>query len=202
MSYGFSQPAPPSRNQVIRRPLTQEELTIGLKSYGGFQNSLRGLGIISLLLAIVTFYLYWEYIIDWSISLTLNLITLIFGLISLGMAINSFSTRKKLESTIQNGYGIEVRAPAYRNNQIAGQMPMKGKLQSWNVGPISILSTGEVEGMVHEGVHVCILCIPRMNVALSINGVPLRNIVPVVCSPNLENMATDDIAPSPQYYQP
>jgi RNA polymerase subunit RPABC4/transcription elongation factor Spt4 len=202
VSHDFPQSAPSYGNQVIRRPLTFEELEIGLKSYKKYQNTLRAFGIISLLLAIVTFYLYWEYIIDWSISLSLNIVTLIFGLISIWLAINSISIRKKLDKALSDGSGIEVLAPAYRNNSMNMGPLMKGNIPSWNIGPVILMATDEVNAAIHEGMQVRVLCIPLLKAAISINGVVLRNIAPVLCSPNLEGMAVTEPQPPSQGYQP
>jgi hypothetical protein len=106
----------------------------------------------------------------------------VFGLVGIGMAVNTIVVRKKVSDAMMEGTAVEVVGPAYRTGTA-------GKVPSWTVGPVSMMATREVLGLLREGAPTSILCIPRLKAAIAINNVGLKNGAKVMLPPNLESMA-------------
>jgi hypothetical protein len=54
------------------------------------------------------------------------------------------------------------------------------------------MSTPGTLTMMQEGAQTTVLCVPRMNTALSINNVGLKYGAHIICPPNLEALATPE----------
>jgi len=186
-------PAQGQLNQVIRRPMTDAEMQLPGGFYRGLQNSLRGLSLFCLVLFVFNSYILPVMITDAvtydSLSIVLMIFMAVFGLVSIGMSINTIVVRGKIKQVMMDGSAVEVFAPAYR----AGAM-RKG--QGWTVGPISVLPTRGIDGLLVEGMPTRILCLPRLKAAIAINNVSLKRGARITCPPNLDAMAVPVTQPS------
>jgi hypothetical protein len=189
-SMGYPQPYPmgqaPGYNQITRRMLTDAERDFPIGVYRGAQKTARGVGIACLVLFILNTFVLSAVVTD---QITLDTLTImmsvfmgVFGLVGIGMAVNTLIVRKKVSDAMMNGTAVEVVGPAYRTN--AG-----GKVQTWTVGPVSMMATREVLGLLREGAPTSILCVPSLKAAIAINYVGLKNGAKVMLPPNLESMA-------------
>ncbi len=200
MSYPQQYPGQgPPGGQVIRRPMTAEELQLPGNYYKGLQNALRGLSLLCLVLFVFSLYilpaLVWDPVTYDTVSIVLMVFMAVFGLVAIGMSANALAMRGKIRKAMIDGTAIEVLAPAYR----AGAM-RKG--QGWSIGPISVLPTRGLDGILVEGMPTRVLCLPRLKAALSINNVGLRHGARIMCPPNLDSMAVLVGMPMQTYMQP
>jgi len=195
MAQGLFAVAPATVNRIIKRPLTQAEQTLAMGYFRSLQNGLRALAIVSLVFFVTNTFLLSDIIMDWSVSFALTLVMLIVGAVALGMSLNALVIRKRMSDTLREGTVIEVQAPAYRN-RTARNIP------SWTVGPLSMIATPELAGMVQEGAQVNVSCIPRMRIVLSVNNIGLRRGAKMTCPPNLEAMAVPVEALQPAFAPP
>jgi hypothetical protein len=187
MTYQQQYPAQGQQlSQVIRRPMTMEERQLPGNFYKGLQNGLRGLSLACLIMFVLSTYILPVMISDPitydTLSTILMVFMAVFGLVAIGMAVNTIAVRRKVSQVMAEGAAVEVFGPAYR----AGAM-RKG--QGWTVGPISVLPTRGIDGMLVEGMPARVLCVPRLKAALSINNIGLRRGARITCPPNLESMA-------------
>lgn len=207
MAYGYplQQMAPPV-TRIIKRPLTDIEKGFAAKSYRSLQRALRGVAIASLALVAITFILPTVTEVDPTFSFVLTLLTIIIGALALGMSANAIVIRQKMTEVLKNGTAIEVQAPAYKGRAVKN-------MQSYTIGPITLMATPEVLRLIQEGTQTSVLCIPKMKAALSVNNVGLERGARITCPPNLEAMAEtayptmqQPMAPPqvvyPQYAQP
>jgi hypothetical protein len=118
-----------------------------------------------------------------------TIFSLVFGLSSMGIGAMTIKARGRINAALREGMVIEVQAPAFRD-----RTGRKG--QSWNIGPISMMQTPELQGMLAEGAPTSVVCIPDVKAALSVNGVPLKRGAAITAPPNLAAMATVQ-APAP-----
>ncbi len=177
---------PPAYNmQIIRRPLTDAERQLPGNFYKTLQNSLRGLALFCLILFVFSTFVLPSMITDAimldSISMTLSVFMAVFGLVAIGMSVNAIVIRNRLSQAMIEGTAVEVNAPAYKS--------MGGKMQTWTVGPVSIMPTRGLEGLMMEGQPATVLCLPKMKAAIAINNCGLRRGARITCPPNLEAMA-------------
>jgi len=175
----------PNTSHVIKRSLFDSDLKSVSQFYKGYRNRLRALGIISLVLFITTSVLIPSIISDWTISFVLYFFMFMIGSISIGLSLKTMLIRKRIADTLNEGTGIEVQGTAYKNR--AGRNVM-----AWNIGPISMMSTVETVNMIQEGTQVKVLCIPRMNIVLSINNIGLTHGARMTYPPNLEAEAASE----------
>jgi len=194
MSYGFPFQMPPAVNRIIKRPLTEIERGFAAESYRSLQKKLRSLSIIPLFLFIISTSLLSSLTIGSIISPVFMLATIIVGLVVFRNSVRILQFRKKISDVLKDGTAIEVQGPAHRNRTARN-------VQSFAVGPISLIVTPEVSGRVQEGAQVCVLCIPKLKAALSINNIALVRSARIICPPNLEAMAepTYPAAQQPMY---
>ena len=182
LAYGYQTQAPQITNQIIRRPLTDVDLDMFSNFYHSYQNRLRVIAIISLVLFFTSTFILSDIIMDWSISLALYLIMFIIGFMALFMSFDALLVHKRISDTLKGGTLIEVHGPAYRNRTVR-------KVAAWTIGPVTMMSTPEISNMILEGTQVRLLCAPRMNMVLSINNVGLKHGVRMMYPPNLESLA-------------
>lgn len=176
-------------NRIIKRPMTDSERMFAVGSYKMLQNSLRALAIVSLVLFILYTYVLGDTIADETVSMMFSIFMIVFGLMALGMSVNTLVMRKKTSDAMREGMAIEVQGPAYKSRAMKN-------VQSWTVGPISLMATRETDVMIQEGAQVSVLCIPKLKLALAVNNVGLKHGARAIFPPNLEAMAipSDQVA--------
>lgn len=190
---------PPAVNQVFKRPLTREEASQGLKSFKKFQWGLRIVALLSLILVFTFIFTDTDSVL----GIVLMMLSLIFGAMALVMSPIVLSIQKQITRVINRGTVIEVRGTASKNRA------------TWNVGPVSLRATDEVNGIVSEGMQASVACIPKMKVAITVNNIGLKQITRMTCPPNIEASAVPEQAgpagyptqqqpqpPPTQYYSP
>ncbi len=185
--------APAFNMQIVRRPLTDAERQLPGRFYKTVQNGLRALSLTCLILFVLNTYVLSAFITDAitfdTVSTVLYVFMIVMGLVAIGMSVNAIVIRKRLAQTLADGTVVEVYAPAYRGGMV-GKGPM------WTVGPISIMPTRGLEGMIAEGQPTSVVCVPKMKVAISINNYGLKQGARIMCPPNLEMMAVP-VGPMP-----
>jgi hypothetical protein len=205
MAYGYPSQMTPAITRIIKRPLTDKEKGFAAKAYKSLQRALRGLAVASIVIAVFTIVLP-EFAFDTALSFVLTLLAFIIGALALGMSANAIVIRQKMTEVLKNGTAIEVQAPAYKGRAVKN-------MQSYTIGPITLMATPEVLRLIQEGTQTSVLCIPKMKAALSVNNVGLERGARITCPPNLEAMAEtayptmqQPMAPPqvvyPQYAQP
>jgi hypothetical protein len=117
-----------------------------------------------------------------TVSTVLFVFMIVFGLVAIGFSVNALLVRKRIEQSMREGTAVEVLAPAYRANS-------GGKGMMWTVGPISMMPTRGLEGLLVEGQPTSVLCLPRLKAAIAINNYGLKQGARIMCPPNLESMA-------------
>lgn len=196
---GYPQPYPmgqaPGFNQINRRMLNDTEREFPIGVYRGAQKAARGLGIACLVLFVLNTFVISAFIDDPdtldTVSIMMTVFLGVFGLVGIGMAVNTLIVRKKVSDAIVDGTAVEVIGPAYRSS--AG-----GKAQTWTIGPVSMMATRETLGLLREGMPNSVLCVPYLKAAIAINNVGLKNGARVMLPPNLESMAVPMVqAPMP-----
>lgn len=189
-SMGYPQPYPmpqaPGFNQITRRMMTEPEREFPVGVYRGAQRAARGVGIACLVLFILNTFVLSAVITDQitldTVSIMMTVFMGVFGLVGIGMAVNTIVVRKKVSDAMMEGMVVEVVGPAYRTSAA-------GKVQAWTVGPVSMMATRETLGLLREGAPTSILCMPRLKAAIAINNVGLKNGAKAMIPPNLESMA-------------
>ena len=187
MLYGYPAPKSPTVHPVVKRPLTEADQAVIIKYYRSLQNGLRGIAIFAIVLFVVNTFILPSIIEDWTVSFVFTLFMLMVGIVALGRSAFTLQVRRKIANRLREGSAIEVRGAAYKSSAIGGNR--KAGLQGWNVGPITVLGTAEVNGMMHEGLDVNVLCIPETKTALSINDIGLKRAVHMSCASDLEALA-------------
>jgi len=188
MAYPAAYPAAPGQsvNQIIKRPLTDAERQLPGRFYKTIQNGLRGLSLVCLILFVFNTYLITSIITDPvtydTVSIMLSVFMLVFGAVAIGMSVNAIVVRKRIGQAMRDGTAVEVFGPAYRTSGM-------GKAQSWTVGPVSMLPTRELMGLLQEGMPTSVLCLTRMKAAIAVNNYGLRTGARIMFPPNLEAMA-------------
>jgi hypothetical protein len=186
----------PAFNRIVKRPLTDAERQFAVGSYKMLQNGLRGIAIVSLVFFILYTLVISDLIIDETFSLVFSMIMIAIGLVALGMSLNTLIMRKKISDAMREGTVVDVQGPAYKSRAMKN-------VPSWTVGPISFMSTREIENLVQEGAQVSVLCIPKLKLTLSINNCGLKHGVRAIFPPNLEAMAVPaDQVSTPSLGQP
>lgn len=181
-------------SQVIRRQMTAEEMQLPGRFYKGLQNGLRGLSLFCLILFVFSTYVLPGMVSDPvtydTLSIVLMVFMAVFGLVAIGMSANAIVIRMRLGQVLAEGTAVEVSGPAYRTGAMR-------KGQGWTVGPISVLPTRGLDGLLSDGMPTKILCVPRMKAALAINNVGLSRGARIMCPPNLDAMAVPVSMPVP-----
>jgi len=176
----------PAFNQIIKRPMTPFERELPINYYKGIQKAARGLGVVCLVLFVFSTFVLPSILTDPdmldSISITLTIFMLVFGAVALGMAVNTFIVRKKVQDAMNDGTAIEVTGPAYMSSG-------RQKVAMWTVGPISLMPMRGSDVMLVQGMPTSVICVPRLKAAIAINNQPLRQGVRISFPPNLEAMA-------------
>lgn len=185
--------APVFNTQIVRRALTDAERQLPGRFYKKIQNGLRGLSLFCLILYVLNTYVLSAVITDAitydTVSTVLLVFMGVFGLVAIGMSVNAIVVRNRLAQAMIDGTAVEVFAPAYRGN--AG-----GKMQTWTIGPISLMPTRGLEGLMMEGQQTSVLCLPKLKAAIAINNFGLKQGARIMCPPNLEGMAVP-VGPMP-----
>lgn len=185
--------------QIVRRMMTDGEKQLGIGYYKKMQNGLRGLAFVSLILFVFNGYVLASVVdpITYdALSIVLTIFMVVMGLMAIGMSINLLLIRKRITDAMRDGTAVEVTGPAYMS-RAAKNMPL------WTVGPVSLMSTREVMGMLQEGAPTTILCLPRLKIAVAINNYGLKQGVRITFPPNLEAMAVQAFQPAtPPMVQP
>ena len=189
-SAAYPQPYPMNQgqafNQIVRRPMTDVERQFPIGVYKGVQKAARGFAVVCLVLFMLDTFVLSTIITDPitldTMSIMMSVFMGVFGLIAIAMAVNTFVVRKKVTDAMTNGSAVEVVGPAYRSSAA-------GKVQAWTVGPISMMPTREMLGLLQEGMPTRVLCVPSLKAAIAVNNVGLRNGARVMLPPNLEAMA-------------
>ena len=176
-------------NRIVKRPLTDAERQFAVGSYKMLQNGLRAIAIVSLVFFVMYTYVIADLVADETLSMMFSIFMIVIGFMALGMSVNALVMRKKISDAMREGMAVEVQGPAYRSRAMKN-------VPSWTVGPVSFMSTREIESLIQEGAQVSVLCIPRLKLALSINNYGLKHGVRAIFPPNLEAMAvpTDQVA--------
>ncbi len=189
-SMGYPQPYPmgqaPGYNQITRRMLTDAEREFPVGIYRGAQRAARGVGIACLVLFILNTFVLSVVITDQftldTVSIMTTVLMGVFGLVGIGMAVNTIVVRKKVSDAMMEGTAVEVVGPAYRTSTAKN-------MQAWTVGPVSMMATREVMGLLQEGAPTSVLCVPKLKAAIAINNVGLKIGAKAMLPPNLESMA-------------
>ena len=166
---------------VIKRPFTDEEYNHGIEMFKRFQRMLRAIAVVALIFGLIMIFVDTNTVY----GLVLMLMALIFGSLSLGMAPFIFRVRKQIDETLKEGTAIEVRGTASKSRA------------TWTVGPISLLATKELNGMIREGMQVSVMCIPKMKLAFSVNNVALKRITRMTCQSDIESSAVFETSVPP-----
>ena len=189
MGYGQPYPVAPGamiNQQIVRRFLTDAERELPARIYRNLQKSLRGLAAFCLILFVFDTYVLSAIISDPitydSISMTMYVFMAVFGLVAIGMSVNTIVVRRRIEDAMRDGTAVEVTGPAYRTGGM-------GKAMSWTVGPISMMPTRDLQGVIQEGMQTTVLCLPRLKSAIAINNYGLKQGARIMFPPNLEAMA-------------
>ena len=189
MGIGMHQAAP---TRIIKRPINDMERGFAIKAYKSLQNTVRVLAIVPLLLYIISYVMTVNGLMaDTPLGIILGVFIIVISIMAIAMSVFMLSMRKKMAEVMREGMAIEVQGPAYRNR-------INRNVESWTVGPISMMANRALSGMIMEGASVSVLCIPKMKIAISINNMALGQGVRITCPPNLEMMAT----PTGQIPQP
>jgi hypothetical protein len=186
----YPQPYPSGQgqafNQVIRRPLTDAERQLPAGVFRTFQRGLRGISVVCLILFVFNMLVLPAVITDPitydSVSMTLYVFMFVLGAVSIGMSVNAIVIRKRVEQAMRDGTAVEVLGPAYRSGGV-------GKAQAWTVGPVSMIPTREVMGILREGMMTSVLCVPSMKAAIAVNNCGLKFGARIMFPQNLEAMA-------------
>jgi hypothetical protein len=117
-----------------------------------------------------------------TVSIMTTVLMGVFGLVGIGMAVNTIVVRKKVSDAMIEGTAVEVVGPAYRTSAAKN-------MQAWTVGPVSMMATREVMGLLREGAPTSVLCVPKLKAAIAINNVGLKNGAKAMLPSNLESMA-------------
>jgi len=185
MAYGYPPQMAPATNRIIKRPLTDVERGFVVNSFRGMQKILRSLAPVPLLLFVVSFLLLSISSGDFVLTVIYYLIVIVMVVLCvviIGMSGQMFQLRKKTSDVLMDGTAIEVQGLAIRK-------PASRNIQSFNVGPISLSVQQEDSRLIQEGARVSILCVPKLNIALSVNNIALTHGASITCPPNLEAMA-------------
>jgi hypothetical protein len=174
---------PPAKYRLIKRPMTEYDRGLVIKYYQGIQKILRMIAFLPLVLFFVTTLVASSGETAGAIiSILLLLVTVILGIVVIGMSIGLVQMRKNMAAVLNDGMAIEVLGLAFRTRT-------KQNVVSYAVGPITLTARPEVLGMIHEGGPVSVLCIPRLKFAFSVNNVALAQGAGISCPPNLDAMA-------------
>ena len=180
--------------QITKRPITDEEQSMALTFYGSLRNSSRGLATASMFMAVLNVAAISGTLPLEELAIVFAVLALAVGFAAMGLGAVTLKARKQIDTAFKEGYVIEVRAPAYLNRTAGNKGPM------WNVGPISVLQTPEIQTLLAEGAPALVVCIPGVKAALSVNGTVLKRGASITMPPNLAQMAQpSSTAPT---YQP
>ena len=171
-----------AKYRLIKRPMTEYERGFVVKYYKGIQKILRMIAPLPLVLFLVTTVLASGGTADTIISILLLLVTVVLGIVVIGMSVGLVQTRKKMSAVLRDGMAIEVLGLAFQTRTTP-------KVLSYALGPITLTARPDVLGMIQQGAPVSVLCIPKLKVAFSVNNVPLAQGAGITCPPNLDAMA-------------
>jgi hypothetical protein len=189
-SMGYPQQYPgaggPAYTRIIRRPLTDAERDLPGRFYKGLQRGCRGIALFCLILFMFSTFVLPAMLTDPvtldSISITLSIFMAVFGVMAIAMSVNTLVMRGRISQAMMDGTAVEVFAPAYRTAS-------GGKMASWTIGPISLIQSRGLDGLMMEGQPTSVLCLPKLKAAISINNCALKQGAKIMCPPNLETMA-------------
>ena len=191
--------------QITKRPITDEEQSMALTYYGSLRNGSRGMATASMFMAVLNVAIISGTLPLEDLAILFTVLALVVGFAAMALGAMTLKTRKQIDAAFKEGFVIEVRAPAYLNRTAGNKGPM------WNIGPISVLQTPEIQTLLAEGAPAMVVCVPGVKAALSVNGTVLKRGATITMPPNLAQMAqppsTAPIyqpmpAPYPQQQQP
>jgi hypothetical protein len=189
MGYGYAPQMAPAINRIIKRPMTDMERGLLTKSYRSSQRVLKMIAFIPLALFLMSYLLPMDDEIG---SFFLTFLTIILCVVVIGMSVSVLQFRKRMSEVLRDGTAIEVNGPAYRNRTA------RRNVQSFTVGPISLIMGIKDSSLIQEGAQVSLLCIPMLKIALSVNNNELVQGARIKCPPNLEATA-EPVQPAARY---
>jgi hypothetical protein len=173
-------------NQITKRMMTDAERQLPVGVYRGVQRAARGISVVCLVLFIMNAYVLSAIITDQitldTLSIMMSVFMGVFGLVGIGMAVNTLAVRKRVSDAMMEGTAVEVIGPAYKTSAARN-------VQAWTIGPISMMATREALGLLREGSSTSVLCVPKLKAAVAINNYALRQGARIMFPPNLEAMA-------------
>jgi len=176
---------PQADNRMIKRQMTDAERKLVIKSFKGNQKAMMILAPVPILLFVVI-----VFISNAGSGTVLTVMYYLFIVIAvilcaLILAMSAWLSRLKTKTSaaLDDGTAMEVHG-------MAGKIQSSNKaVQSYVVGPITVSVKLEDSHLIHEGAQVSILCVPRLNIALSANGVGFEHGGWLKCAQDLEAMA-------------
>jgi len=178
--------------QITKRPITDQEQSNALVYYGSLRNGSRGMAVASMFMAVLNLAVISGSLPVADLAILFTILALVFGFAAMGVGAMTLKARKQINEAFKEGFVIEVRAPAYLNRAGGSKVPM------WNIGPISVMQTPEVQSLLAEGAPASVVCVPGVKAALSVNGVALKRGASITMPPNLAQMAQPS-ATAPTY---
>jgi hypothetical protein len=175
--------------QILRRPITDQEQSLAIAYFGAMQKAARALAGASVLLMVLNIMVMLGAFPIPEMAILFAVLALVVGLIAIGIGAMTIKIRGRIDAALKEGAVMEIRAPAYRAQT-------SRKAPSWTIGPITIMQTPELQTLLVEGAPTTVVCIPGVNAALSVNGMPLRRGASITTPPNLAAMAANQ-APYP-----
>jgi len=178
--------------QITKRPITDQEQSNALVYYGSLRNGSRGMAVASMFMAVLNLAVISGALPLADLVILIAILGLAVGLAAVAVGAMTIKARKQIDTAFKEGYVIEVMAPAYLNRAGGSKAPM------WNIGPVSVLQTPELQTLLAEGAPASVVCVPGVKAALSVNGVALKRGATITMPPNLAQMAQQSVT-APTY---
>jgi len=194
----YNQPFQPSGVvSIVKRPITDQEQSLALTYYGMLRKGSRGIATASMFMAVLNLAVISGALPLADLVILIAILGLAVGLAAVAVGAMTIKARKQIDTAFKEGYVIEVMAPAYLNRAGGSKAPM------WNIGPVSVLQTPELQTLLAEGAPASVVCVPGVKAALSVNGVALKRGATITMPPNLAQMAQQFASgqPYPQMQQ-
>jgi len=169
----------PTNYTAVKRPINQADLAQLTAGFNKLRGASAAIGVISLLLAVLT------YLIG---DLVLTILSLVFGLIAIGFGIQVAVMRRRAAASLEKGEVTEITGFPV-TSVFAGRLP------GWALGPITIAD--QRQALFQQGRQTTVACMPELGMVLSVDGRPLSQMT--------QMKGPKDIAPTqvhaPQQYQ-
>jgi hypothetical protein len=180
----------PGTYRIFRRELSGNDRHSVIKYFKFQQNILRSLAFLPLVLFVLSTFILSGAGLIMAFSILFSVVAVILAIVVLGMSYSIFQFRKKMSEVLRDGMAVEILGPAARAKATKN-------LLSFTIGPITLTAQPEALGMVQEGAMVSVLCVPNLNVALSVNNVALAKAAYAKCPSNLDAVAGTPAAQPP-----